>query len=78
MLEILKALKTERGVHTETLLTSIGAVAGFAAQNAALDRVTSKERDLVNPPLSMAIARAKSGEAFLFGDAIVGDHNLQN
>jgi hypothetical protein len=67
---LLKALKTERGVHTETLLTSIGALAGFAAQNAALDRVTSKERDPANPPLSMAIAQTKAGEAFLFGDAI--------
>ena len=27
-------LKTERGVHAETLLVAIGALAGFAAQNA--------------------------------------------
>lgn len=37
-------LTTERGVHAETLLVSIGAIAGFAAETAALDRV--KRRDV--------------------------------
>jgi hypothetical protein len=67
---VMKALRTERGIHSETCLTAIGAIAGYAAQAAALNCVTSKERDPVNPPLSIAIARTHSGESFLFGDAI--------
>jgi hypothetical protein len=66
--DIMKALKNERGIHTETLLTAVGALAGFAAQNAALDRVTS--RDPAAPKLTLAIAQTKSGEKWLFGDAL--------
>lgn len=40
-------LTTERGVHVETLLVSIGAIAGFAAQSAALAR--AKARDVPLP-----------------------------
>jgi hypothetical protein len=80
-------LKTERGIHAETLLASVGALAGFAAQNAALARVAT--RNIPLPPdtdtmpqeaLSqylrssglMMIATAKSGENFYFGDLING------
>src|SRR6185312_3502419 len=31
---LMNALKTERGVHVETLLTAVGALAGFSAQHA--------------------------------------------
>ena len=62
------ALKNERGIHTETILTAVGALAGFAAQNAALDRVTS--RDPAAPKLTLAIAQTKSGEKWIFGDAV--------
>jgi hypothetical protein len=34
---LMNALKTQRGIHTETLMTVTGALAGFAAQNAALN-----------------------------------------
>jgi len=65
---LMKALKNQRGIHTETILTAVGALAGFAAQNAALDRVTSP--DPTTPALKLAIAQTNPGEQFLFGDAI--------
>jgi hypothetical protein len=65
---LMTALKTQRGIHTETLLTAVGALAGFAAQNAALDRVSS--RDPAAPKLELAIAQIKSGEKVIFGDAV--------
>jgi hypothetical protein len=65
---LMKALKNDRGIHSETLLTAVGALAGFAAQNAALDRITS--RDPAAPRLSIAIAQTKSGEKLILGDAV--------
>ncbi len=65
---LMAALKNERGIHTETLLTAVGALAGFAAQNAALDRLSS--RDPAVPQLELAIAQTKSGEKMIFGDAV--------
>jgi hypothetical protein len=65
---LLKSLKTERGIHTETLLTAVGALAGFAAQNAALNQVTSPDPTL--PKLSIAIALGRGGEKYVFGEAV--------
>ena len=65
---LMKALKNQRGIHTETLLTAVGALAGFAAQNAALERIAS--RDPAAPKLSIAIAQTKSGEKWIMGDAV--------
>jgi hypothetical protein len=81
-------LKTERGVHAETLLASIGALAGFAAQTAALARVAKQDIPLppgAAAPLSpdalgehlrksglLVGASTKSGETFYFGDLING------
>jgi hypothetical protein len=82
---MLKWLTTERGVHAETLLVSIGAIAGFAAQHAVLERI--KTRDIPGADTSMPEpayktwlgerglilrATAKSGETYYFGDLING------
>jgi hypothetical protein len=84
---LLKALKTERGVHVETLLVSVGALAGFAAQSAVFVRLA--KRDIPLPPdaatmspealndylLSsklLAIAAPQSGERYYMGDLING------
>ncbi len=85
---LLMWLKTEHGVHAETLLVSIGALAGFAMQTAALGRVQRREIPL--PPgadatisiedLSVHLRKsglllkltAKSGEVFLLGDLLNG------
>jgi hypothetical protein len=80
-------LTTERGVHAETLLVAIGALAGFAAQTAAFVRV--EKGDVPRPPgeaslsgeaLSqylrakglLVVATTRSGEHFYFGDLING------
>jgi hypothetical protein len=65
----MNSLKTARGIHSETLLVVIGALAGFAAQNAALNIITSGKAS-TGKPRSLAIVSAKTGEIFLFGDAI--------
>ena len=65
----MNSLKTARGIHTETLLTVIVALAGFASQNAALNLIASGTPSAA-PPLSFAVVSAKPGEIFLCGDAI--------
>ena len=78
-------LKTERGVHVETLLASIGALAGFAGQTAAFRRVETRDFPGADPKMStaamaehlrsanlMVVANTKSGESFYFGDLING------
>ena len=47
---MLKWLTSERGVHAETLLVSIGAIAGFAAQCAVQERI--KKRDVRKQSIS--------------------------
>jgi hypothetical protein len=65
---LMGALKTQRGIHTETLMTVVGALAGFAAQNAALTCITAATPSV--KPRSFAIVKPKTGGIFLFGDAI--------
>jgi hypothetical protein len=65
---LMNALKTQRGVHTETLMTVVGALAGFAAQNAALTSITAATSSA--KPRSFAVVQTKTGGIFLFGDAI--------
>ena len=85
---LLSWLKTDRGVHSETLLCSIGALAGFAAQTAAFHRVEKRDipftagNDPKMPTAAfaeylrtanlMVVANTKSGEAYYFGDLING------
>jgi hypothetical protein len=85
---LMQWLTTERGVHAETLLVSIGAVAGFAAQAAALERMNKRDvplpagfdktvsREAFNTYLRDAglilIGSTKEGQHFYFGDLING------
>lgn len=82
---VLMWLKTERGVHVETLLSTVGALAGFAGQTEAFARVVKRDVPGVDPGMSaaalaehlrtanlMVMANAKSGEVFYFGDLING------
>lgn len=41
---LMNALKTDRGVHVETLLTAVGALAGFAAQHAIRESIVRPGR----------------------------------
>ena len=54
---IMRGLTDERGVHAETLMVVIGALAGFAAQQAAWDRV--KRGDVPLTPAAAEAIRAR-------------------
>lgn len=82
---MLKWLTTERGVHAETLLVSIGAIAGFAAQVAVQERIKNRDvpgatKGMPGPELAKlmgekglaVVATAKSGEKYYFGDLVNG------
>lgn len=82
---MMKWLTGERGVHAETLLVSIGAIAGFAAQCAVQERIKTRDvpgahRGMPGDELGRLLrdrglavqATAKSGEVYFFGDLING------
>src|SRR5262245_3736406 len=62
-------LTSDRGVHAETLMVSIGAVAGFAAQHAAWTVLRKPGAVVAQGGLMVAEA---GGEKFYFGDLING------
>jgi hypothetical protein len=66
---ILKWLTSERGVHAETLMVTIGALAGFAAQNAAFRSIGPSGTPIPKNAIVMAEA---GGEKYYFGDRING------
>jgi hypothetical protein len=66
---ILKWLTGERGVHAETLMVTIGALAGFAAQNAAFRSLGPPGTPV--PEGALAVAEA-GGEKYYFGNRING------
>ena len=66
---LLHRLATQRGVHIESMLTAVGALAGFAAQNAALvsvDEIARRHGKVASG--SLAIVRPKSGGVFIMGE----------
>lgn len=83
---LLMWLKTERGIHAETLLVAVGGLAGYSAQNAVWARLG--KRDVPMPGAATATPEAlsdylrvngllvvvttKSGETLYFGDLING------
>lgn len=64
---LLMWLKSERGVHAETLMVATGALAGFAAQNAAWTQV--RKPGAVIPDGGLVVAEA-GGEKFYLGDLV--------
>jgi hypothetical protein len=66
---ILKWLTGERGVHPETLMVSAGALAGFAAQNAAFRSIGPPGTPV---PEGVIMAVDAGGERYYFGDRING------
>jgi hypothetical protein len=65
---LMRRLKGELGVHAQTLLCAAGALAGFAAQNAALEQgeILARRRDLV-APRSLILFTTPKGQRYLFG-----------
>lgn len=72
---LLQAAKTERGVHVETLMTMVGALAGFAAQHAIWETVVKTGRlpehggHNANAG-AFVVAGTKSGDKYYFGDLL--------
>jgi len=59
---------TEQGVHAESLVVALGALAGRASQWAAIDGAKRKLPQYVG--LQFATVTADDGSQFLFGDAV--------
>ena len=64
---VLAAMKTERGVHIESFLCALGALAGYACQ--ASVRAQALARGLPETAL-FTEAKTKDGRTFYFGDAL--------
>lgn len=77
---ILEMLKTEKGLHIESLLAIIGAVGGFWCMRAVMQGLHEVlESGIVTGDTGLAVAgealsiylcNTKSGESFMFGDKI--------
>lgn len=72
---LMNGLKTERGVHVETLLTAVGALAGFSAQNAIWESIVKPGKLPLHGGKNMAegafvVAEGKNGETYYFGDLL--------
>lgn len=65
---LVRRLRAARGLHPPTLICAVGALTGFAAQNAALDQalILSGRRDLVAPK-SLLVLSGPGGARHLFG-----------
>lgn len=64
---LLEQLKTERGVHVESLMCAAGALAGYSCQ--ATVRAKNKTQGL-DELSSLSIATTDDGRQFLFGDLL--------
>ena len=68
---MLRFLAVDRGVHAQTLLATMGALAGFAAQNAALNRAAAATASDGQVPIDgLALVGGESGERWLAGNWI--------
>lgn len=72
---LMNALKTDRGVHVETLLTAVGALAGFSAQHAIWESVVKPGKLPAHGGKNPAdgafvVAEGRNGEAYYFGDLL--------
>jgi len=65
---VMTALRDGRGIHCETALTVVGALGGYAAQQAIWEGMVKP--GLLTKEKAFTVARTTSGEEFYFGDAI--------
>lgn len=64
---LLRGLKTERGVHAESLLTALGALAGYSCQ--ASVRAAAAARGLPESALLMTI-ETTNGQKYFYGETL--------
>lgn len=72
---LLNALKDERGVHAETLLTAVGALAGFSAQHTIWKTVVAPGKMPIQDEKdhnrgAFIIVKDANGEHYFFGDLL--------
>ena len=65
---LMRELKDQRGVHCETMLTVVGALAGYAAQQALWEGMVKPGKLAISQ--AFKVIEAPSGETFFFGDAL--------
>ena len=63
---IISALKNERGVHIESLLSVLGSLAGYACQVAVREEMVVQQRTPENQ--AFVIVESKDGSRYFFGD----------
>lgn len=65
---LMRELKDQRGVHCETMLTVVGALAGYAAQQALWEGMVKPGKLAISQ--AFKVVEMPSGETFFFGDAL--------
>jgi hypothetical protein len=66
--KLMSVYKDGRGIHAETILNALGAIAGFAAQQAVWKVLIEPERR--NPGDYLVMVQTKSDERYYFGESI--------
>ncbi len=65
---LMRELKDDRGVHCETILTAVGALAGYAAQQALWEGMVKPGKMAIRE--AFQVIEGPSGENFFFGEAL--------
>ncbi len=65
---VMTALRDERGIHCETALTVVGALGGYAAQQAIWEGMVKP--GLITKEKAFMVVGTASGEEFYFGESI--------
>jgi hypothetical protein len=65
---LMRELKDQRGIHCETLLTVIGALAGYAAQQALWEGMVKPGKLAIGQAFS--VVETPSGATYFFGDTL--------
>jgi hypothetical protein len=65
---LMRELKDERGIHCETILTAIGALAGYAAQQALWEGMVKPGKLAITE--AFKVVETNSGATYFFGDTL--------
>ncbi len=65
---LMREIKDERGVHCETILTAIGALAGYAAQQALWEGMVKPGKLAITE--AFTIVETSSGATYFFGETL--------
>jgi hypothetical protein len=65
---LMRELKDERGVHCETILTAVGALAGYAAQQALWEGMVKPGKLAITE--AFTVVETNSGATYFFGEAL--------